>query len=171
MKREWPEWAKWVKVAIEIALIAGVVWLVVFSLQWMGLADGCVSESWVMCKPGDYINVRNRASTRSEIIGRLDSGDSFRTDWEVKDGFIHAIELPMEQTEGWVSLRYVVFDAPEWKGAEAREICADGRVAVRKWIDGDRVCWLKPGATVQVFYESREWSYTNRGYIRTEYLK
>ena len=86
-------------------------------------------------------------------------------------GMLHAVDMSLEYTEGWVSLRYIVFDEPEWKAAEEKEICADGRVACRKWIDGDRIGWLKPGAKVQVFYESREWCYTNRGYVRTEYLK
>lgn len=172
MKREW---LKWLKLAAELIVIAAVVWVIVFFLQGMGLADGSRSKLWVMCKPGDYVNVRAKPSTKAESIGYLQSGDWFYSDLETGNGWIHAVDMSLEETEGWVYVGYVVVEEPVWMGGEEATISADGRVACRRWCDGPRIegrgGWVKPGATVQVFYRTGQWSLTNRGYIKTEYLK
>ena len=159
----------------EIIAIAAVIWLVVYFLQGVGIADGVKGPCWVMCSPTGTVNVRYKPSTGSEVIGRFDACDRLTTDWETQGEFLHVVDLSLEYTEGWISTRYLVFDEPQWMGAAEATVEADGRVAIRQYIDGPRVTgrsgWAKPGSTLQVFYWSREWCYTNRGYVRTEYLE
>jgi hypothetical protein len=167
---------KWIRLALEIAAIVAVVWLLVWFLQGMGIAeDGYESDAWVICKPGDLVNVRACPSNKSTSIGLFECGYVFRTDWEVKNGWIHAINLSLEETEGWIYSGYVSAWEPEWKAGEKMTISAEGRVACRRWCDGPRIDgragWIKPGATVQVFYYTNDWCVTNRGYIRTEFLE
>ena len=42
-------------------------------------ADGQLTTCWVMCRPGDYVNVRVSASRKSRQAGYLECGDSFLT--------------------------------------------------------------------------------------------
>jgi len=171
MKREW---MKWLKLAAELLIIAAVVWVVVFFLQGMGIADGAYeSEAWVICQPGKYVNVRRNPGKQAEVIGWFNAGDSFRTDWEIRDGWVHAY-VSLEETEGWIYVGYVTAYEPEWREGTEAEIEADGRVACREYCGGPRISgrggWVKPGDTVQVWYWTPEWAVTNRGYIQADYL-
>ena len=122
---------------------------------------------WVVCQPDSSVNIRSKASGRSEQVGYALPGDDFQTDGEKKNGFLH-IFAPIEAMEGWISLGYVVWEEPE-KVYEVREIEASGRVAARRTIDGKRRRWLKPGDTVTVYYIA-EWCVTSAGFVRWEYL-
>jgi hypothetical protein len=161
--------------ALEIAAIVAVVWLVIYFCQGLGIADGVKGNCWVMCSTTGSVNVRQRATTNSPVIGWYEAGDRLTTDWEVRGEWLHVVDLSLEYTEGWISSRYMVFDEPQWMGAEDARVEADGRVAIRQYIDGPRVTgkagWAKPDSVLQVFWWSREWSYTNRGFIRSEYLE
>ena len=172
MKREW---LKWLKLAGELLIIAAVVWLIVFFLKGMGLADGAYeSDAWVICQPGEYVNVRRNPGKQAEVIGWFNAGDSFRTDWEIRDGWLHAY-VSLEESEGWIYVGYVSAWEPEWKGGESAKVTASGRVACRKYCEGPRISgrggWVQPGQEVQIWYRTPEWCVTNRGYIRTEYLE
>lgn len=171
MKDAW----EWIRLALEILAIVAVVWLLVWAVQGLGIAeDGYESDAWIICKPGDLVNVRACPSNKSTSIGLYECGYVFRTDWETKNGWIHAINLSLEETEGWIYAGYVSAWEPEWKAGETAVIESDGRVACRRWCDGPRIDgragWVQPGTQIQVFYQTPEWCVTNRGYIRTEYL-
>ena len=122
---------------------------------------------WVICQPDSVVNIRSRASSRSDAVGYAMPCDSFETDGVRRKGFLH-IYAPIEAMEGWVSLGYVVYDEPV-PVYEEREIDASGRVAARRTIDGKRRCWLKPGETVRVYYVA-EWCVTSAGFVRREFI-
>ena len=171
---KWQEFRKWLVVFLELIAIGFVVWVVVFFLQGLGIAEGCKGRCWAMCSPSGYVNIREKPSTGSSVIGWLDSGDAMTTDWETKGEWLHIVDAPLERDEGWVSSRYLVYDEPVFTAGAEAIVVADGRVAIRQYIDGPRVTgkagWAKPGETLQVFWWSREWSLTNRGYIQSQYL-
>jgi hypothetical protein len=172
-KKKTPEWVKWMILAAEIIAIVAVIWLIIEGLQVMGLAEDYRGDAWVICKPGDFVNVRSAPKKDAEVIGRFDCGDAFQTDWEAKNGFIHVF-VSLEETEGWIFAGYVSAWEPEWREGETAEIVSDGRVACRRWCDGPRIDgragWVQPGTQVQIFYWTPEWAVTNRGYIKSEYL-
>lgn len=169
------ELRKWVIVLIELAIIVAFAVAVVIIVQDIGFADECKGPCWVLCSPTSSVNVREHPRTTSEVIGWYDAGDQLTTDWEIQNGFLHVVDLSLERTEGWVSIRYLVFDPPQWMEAAEVTVIADGRVAIRRWIDGPRCSgksgWAKPDSTLQVFWWSKEWCYTNRGYVQTKYLE
>ena len=172
MRKQWPEWMKWAKLAGEILLIAAVVWLVVYFLKGLGIADGCVSESWVLCRPGSQVNVRRTPDKRGEPVGYLEAGDWFRTNGESKNGYIRCYDIG-EYGEGWIYCGYVVTEEPE--EVFQKYMCvANKRVACRKWIGGpqnDKFAWLANGNDVDVFYIADGWACTSRGYIVAEWLE
>ena len=136
-----------------------------------GMADETLMEAWVICQPGSYVNVRTKPSSRSECMGRFESGDRVYLDGIVQNGFAHCVRLALEDTEGWIHLGYLVADKPELKNGAWYRIRSNGRVAVRRSIDGDRTAWLKNGSELQVLWMSDEWSLTTRGFVKTEYLE
>lgn len=127
-------------------------------------------DVYVICQPGSYVNIRTKPNSKSDSIGRYETGDRVHIDGTIRIGYCHCDRLALEDTEGWIHLGYVVTDEPVWEdGAEFR-IRSNGRVAARRSIEGDRTAWLKTGSSVQVFWRSDEWSLTNRGFVKTEYL-
>ena len=135
-------------------------------------ADGQLTTCWVMCRPGDYVNVRVSANRKSRQAGYLECGDSFLTDGYSRNGFIRVYSVG-EGSEAWIYSGYVVTEKP--KAVFENYCCVSrGRVAVRRWISGPKVAntpWIVNGSTVTVFYEADGWAVTSRGFIRSEYLE
>ena len=136
------------------------------------MAGTCLAdECWVLCQPDSYVNVRESASRKSSVIGMYTCGDKLYTDGETKNGFIHCVNLALELTEGWVHSGYIVYDEPYYPGFQDATISSKGRVACRRTINGDRRCWAKNGTEIKVYMMSYEWSVTNKGFIKTEYIE
>ena len=125
---------------------------------------------WILCQPSDYVNVRATPSTKAEQVGFLDPCDEITIDVNAKNGFFPIVYPPFER-EGYVSARYVSTEKPEWKNGELYAVCANVRVAARRWMDGPCIDWIVNGSKVQVFYYTPTWCVTNRGFIKTEYLE
>ena len=152
-------------ILLAAVVVAGILWVITGE----GRAD--TATAWVICQPGDYINVRERASTKSGAIGRLDPGDEIHITGNTGNGFAEIADMPLETGSGaWVYAGYIVLDEPELYMDEM-EVIGTARVAARRNCCGDIRCWLEPGTVVQVFWKSEEWCVTNRGFIRTEYLE
>jgi len=136
-------------------------------------AEDCLSTAYVMCKPGEghYVNVRATPSTNGAEIGRLESGDWFRTDGESRNGWIRCYGVG--ECAGWIYSGFVVTEEP--RTIMENYVCtSNGRVACRRWIGGPQVDgakWIKNGSTVTVFYIADDWACTSRGYIRAEFLE
>ena len=83
-----------------------VIFAVVFNACTESFQDNGMVTVWVMCKPGDYINVRQTPSTKAMVVGRLDPCDSFQTDGVSSNGFIRCYGIG-EYGEGWIYSGYV----------------------------------------------------------------
>lgn len=129
------------------------------------LADDNV---WALCD--SYVNIRAKPSKNGQIIGYLDCGEGLETDYIVKYGWLHVINISCEMDEGWVKAEYMVDSNPEFVDTDCI-VASNGRVALRKTVDGNRKAWVKNGETLHVLWSSSEWSLTNRGYIKTEFLE
>ena len=144
--------------------IVAVIWAIIALFGAVAYADGY----FILCKPGSVVNARYYPSTRSEVVGRYDCGDYVETDGIRKAGFVHIVGCSLEVSEAWISERYLVEDEPTIY--EIRVIIiGGGRVAARRWIDGERIRWLRPGREVTVYAWSNEWAITNKGYVRSEF--
>ena len=151
----------------EIAMIAIIIAAIVFFMQTSGLAETEYTEAFVICTPGDVVNVRPGPSRKGEEVGRLEAGERIWLTGKKRNGYLQCETVGIS---GWIHSGYVVYDEPERMNAEAT-IVSRGRLAARKNVGGKRTRWLKPGATVKVWYVSEEWCVTNCGYIRTEFLE
>lgn len=132
-------------------------------------AEGQTVRAWILCQPKDYVNARTAPSTKSESIGILETGYEFEIDGKTKNGFAHAI-VSLESESAWIHAGYIVFDEPKDLKGALRHIRSDGRVAARKRIGGERRCWVNDGDVVKVYYQSAEWSVTDKGFIKTEFI-
>lgn len=169
---------RWMKTIAEVLAIAFLVWCSVFLATshadawepntWD--AEGSVTDAYIICQPGDYINVREKPGMKAEVIAMFDPGDRFWTDGKTRNGFLHVVNMAAEIVEGWVSERYVVYDKPEEINRRA-VVNSQYKLAARKYIGGKVRKWLKKGDAVTVFWYSEEWCVTNIGFVKTEYLE
>ena len=149
-------------------LMAVLLWAAAGKL--LAVAEAGTDEVWVVCQPGDWVHARRGPSTRAESLGRLECGDRIRTDWKKKNGFLHVLQLGLEESEGWVYAGYIVEAEPIPMGT-AGVIRANGRVACRRCVDGPRRCWAEDGSLVSIYFRAGEWTVTSKGFIRSEYVE
>jgi len=146
-----------------ISLIAiGTLWF----LMEVGLAEDC----WVMCDPESYVCIREQPRKSSEGFGGATCGSLMETDGKQKNNYIHVIDVPAEETEGWISTQYIVYDEPVRMNQKAL-VVSNGKLAARKGINGKVKTWLQPMTEVTILIYSNEWCITNYGYVMTEFLE
>ena len=141
----------------------GVFLLLFFLLLW---TNSKAETKYVLVQ--SELNVRSRASLGSEVRGRLYNGDEVKVTRTYR-GWSFLEDLPSEEGFGWVSSGYLV-DHPVEEVCKQGVIAANGRVALRKTVSGDRKAWAYPGDVLTVYGKSDIWSVTDRGYIKTEFL-
>ena len=146
-------------------LMSCILCIAILLISTVSVAD----TVWVLCQPDSYVNIRAVASGRSKIEGYALCGDSLETDGKTQRGFLH-IYAPIEACDGWVSLGYIVWNEPHAVNAQYY-ICSPYRVAIRKTIGGERRKWAYALDELQVYWMSTEWSVTNKGFVKTEYLE
>ena len=160
------------KIVGLISLIAIIVVITIALTVSFCKGEDALVMCWVMCKPGNYVNVRRVPSKTGMEVGYLDAGDWFMTDAVSADGFLRCYDIG-EYGEGWVYCGYVVTEEPE-AAMDTYVCCAPKRVACRRWMNGPQVSgspWLTNLSTVYVYYIADGWACTNQGYIQAEYLE
>lgn len=116
------------------------------------------------------LNVRAKPSLGSAIYGRLFTGDSVNVTRTYRD-WCYLEGIPSEEGHGWISSKYIIDDPVTQMCETLAVIQANGRVAIRDSVNGKRISWANPGDVVYVYGTSESWTVTDRGYIKTEYLK
>jgi hypothetical protein len=122
-----------------------------------------------MCQPDSYVNIRSKPNGKSQIEGYALCGYDLETDGKMKNGFLH-VYTSVEAGEGWIANGYVVWDEP----TEVNEwyyICSPWRVAIRRTIGGKMRKWGYNLDSLKVYWISDEWSVTNEGFVKTEFLE
>lgn len=159
---------------VAFAVIAAVAFDAVGTLLQLMASEAEAEEPegrqcWVLCKPdeGSVVNIRRKPG--GEVFGGATCGADMLTDEKMRNGYLHVYDLAAEESEGWISARYIVFDEPE-EVQQLMTIRAEGRVACRKWIGGKITGWAYDGENVFVYAMSYEWAVTDLGYIRSEFL-
>ena len=150
-------------------LLKGITTILIF-LQITAILAGCSAEQvFVLCQPDSWVNVRISPGKRGEVIGRFDLGDELETDGKMRHGYLHLINLSLEETEGWIHAGFVT-DTPVKIYQVKSEIVSKGRVACRRSVNGTRRKWLKDGTKITVYPFSEEWAITNVGFVKAEYI-
>lgn len=159
---------KYQKPVIEIVFATIIILLLIFFCRSAGIAEKSdYTEAYILCV--DYVNVRPFPNRKGEPVGRLESGDRVWLDGKKRNGFLHIVDTGME-SDGWVYKGFVVYDEPE-RIYQTAVIVSRGRLAARKYVNGRRTRWLKPKATLRVYYWSDDWCVTNCGYVQSRYLE
>ena len=168
---------KWIKTGLEIAVIVLAIIAIVIACRSLGISEAFADwededyeVAYAICAKDDHVNIRMFPNKKQDPIGFLDPGDEVWLDGRKKNGFVHCVGLGIEGGEGWVYAGYLVGDKPVAMNRSAT-IVSKGRLAARKCVDGKRTRWLKPLASVKVYFWSDEWCVTNCGYVRSEYLE
>ena len=159
----------WALVIFEGMLVFAILGVMLFFMIETGMAETITEQVWVLCEPESYVTLRSGPGKSRASFGGAPCGAEFWTDGKTKNGYLHVMEIPAEETEGWIISRNIVYDRPhEVNGV--MEIRAEGRVACRKWIEGKIIGWAHDGDQLTVYWMSASWAVTNRGYIRSEFL-
>lgn len=150
--------------ALTIILLLAALWI---EYAKAGEANG---QAWVICDPESYVNIRIGPGKKRAEVECAFCGDHLFTDSVEKNGYLHVVDMNAEDQEGWINLRYVVFDEPREVMTRLR-IVSNARVACRKGVDGKIVRWVKNGDSVYVYWMSDTWAVTNRGYIQSRFIE
>lgn len=144
--------------------------LAVLMLAFSLICSSVAEEYYVLCKPGELVNVREYPSKRSEIVGVKFFGGKVETDGKERNGYLHIVNIDtMEVTSGWIYKGLLVEDEPKQITARSESIC-EGRVACRVYMNGKVRKWLDAESSVTVYAVSEQWCYTDCGYVKTECL-
>lgn len=147
----------------EIMLYFGMflVLVLLFNRAWG-------EEGWIMCQPDSFVNIRESPGKGGRVVGYLELGDAIQTGGH-RNGYTHVTGISNESGEGWVASGYIVTDAPQVETVAAK-VDADGRVACRRAIGGNRRKWLHAGDALTLYASSAEWSITSEGFVKTQYI-
>ena len=125
-------------------------------------------DGWIMCQPDSFVNIRETPGKGGRVIGHLQLGDAVQTGSR-KKGYTHIEGSYTETGDGWVASGYIVDNEPQIETVKAW-VDAEGRVACRRSIGGDKRKWLKNGQELILYASSASWSVTSEGFVRTEYI-
>lgn len=153
-------WQKMTLITLSIVLI--------FVITTIAIGE-TYEEGWIMCQLDSYVNIRAFPKTNSEQTGYLLAGDRIFLDGQVKNGFAHCVGLSTEAGEGWVYKGFISPSKPVEDGREYH-VKANGRVAARRSISGDRRCWLHDNDILTVYLKSEDWCLTSQGFIKAEFI-
>ena len=137
----------------------------------IALPAGAMGETLTcIVADGQYVNVRNRASSSAATWGVLHTGDVIEAEpQEITNGFF---KTTFRDRVAYVSVRY--FEIP----VDAHYLVeANGRVRIRKTPMGDAAGFIKPGERVYITawryaHDGSRWGKCTGGqYISADYLK
>lgn len=157
-------------VCIKLILILAIMILCFAFLHDIGLAESDTTDVWVLCTSDSFVCVREAPRKSSFAFGGATCCTRLQTDGKIKNNFIHVVEVPAEESEGWISTQYIVYSEPIRIDQQAT-VVSNGRLAARKGIGGKVQYWINPMDTLTVFWWTPEWCLTNKGYVQTEFLE
>lgn len=163
---------KWIRTLIQLILLVIAIMAIIYSLDWLGsnVRAEELTTGYVICQPDDFVNIRKSPGKKGEVVGMFGAGEEVSLDGKAKAGFLHIVNTGLETDDGWVHKGYIVYDKPEYVN-ESATIVSKGRLAARKNVNGKRTRWLKPLASLKVYYWSEEWCVTNCGYVQSKYIE
>ena len=118
----------------------------------MSVSRALAEQLTCIVREGQYVNVRNQASSRAAAWGMMHTGDVIDIDpAEIRNGFF---KISYKNHEAYVSVKYFEMDA-----GEDYIVQANGRVRMRKTPGGAANGFIQPGSRVHVL----AWRYGEDG--------
>lgn len=143
--------------------------LLAILLAVLFISTAAVAENYtvyVLCQPDSFVYVRQFPKRGAQEAGYAELGDELTTDGTKRNGFLWVCGF---EGGGWIYSGFVT-ECPVTVTRIETEVESRGRVACRRYINGTRRKWLKNGQKVAVFAFADDWSITNQGFIKTQYL-
>lgn len=158
----------WIRLLLLIAVVVAVAWIA----HALGEEEPDYQMLYVICKPKSHVNAREFPKKGARTAGRLECGDEVLTLGERRGRYLKIYGPSFESADVWIHAGYLVEDKPEIyeKGVEGT-IIGKGRVALRRYVRGQRRAWIRPGKKVKVYVVTDEWVLTNHGYIKREFVE
>jgi hypothetical protein len=130
------------------------------------IGSAAAETVYVLCQPDSFVYVRQFPKRGAAEAGYAELGDALETDGVKRNGFLLVYGF---EGDAWIHTGFVT-DSPVTVETVEGWVECGGRVACRRSIKGTRRKWLTDGAEVVIYAYSDEWSITNRGFIKTQYL-
>ena len=153
-----------VKFVAILLIIVGTMLL----LQDIGLAEE--QSVWILCDPDSFVCMREAPKKTAFATGGITCGSQLTADGKRKNSYIHVVDVPAEDDNGWISEQYIVYDEPK-PLYQSATVVSNGKLAARKGVNGKVKKWLKPMDQLTVYWWSDEWCLTNLGYVQSMYLE
>lgn len=127
-------------------------------------------DVWIFCNEGSEVSIRSEPGKNAHVICEAYVGDHFYADGRKRNGWIRIHGLNTEADFGWIYSGHASYTKPI-EIDDYHYVRTEGRkVKVRKCIDGKRIDWVYDDDYIRVYYASRDWCITSRGYIMTEFI-
>ena len=154
-----------IRLAILVALLAAIIIPILSVFNYAKAED-----IWLLCHPDSFVCLRDEPRKTANDFGGATCGTKLETDGKTRNGYMHVSGLAAEAESGWVSTKYVVHSEP-YAVNEDMVVHADGRVAIRKCVNGKITGWLNDGDFIHVLWACDEWAITTRGYVMMRFLR
>ena len=157
------------RIVLFLLIISAIVCILAV-FQDVGLAESDTEDVWVLCTYESFVNIRENPRKSSFAFGGVTCGTRLKTDGEEKGDYLHVVDVPAEESEGWISKQFIVHSEPV-RMTQPATVVSNGRLAARKGIGGKVQYWMNPMDTLTIFWWTDEWCLTNKGYVQTEFLE
>lgn len=140
---------------------------IIIALAVLLVSTAAVADTvFVLCQPNSYVNLRQHPRKGAELAGYAELGDELETDGVKRNGFLHVLGL---DADAWINAGFVT-EYPVTVETVFAQVESNGRVACRRAINGTRRKWLVNGTELTIYAYADDWTITNKGFIKTQYL-
>ena len=149
--------------------VAALVSALLFALPLLKLAMAEEAQPTPMYVTGvkSWLNGRAKPDTDSGVEARFTLGTEVDV-YEVSGQWARV--AGGETGYVWCSVDYLSSSPPD-SDPQTYIVSSNGRVRLRETPDGNLVCWLEDGDTVQVQCWFEGWAYIGDGYVEGKYLE
>ena len=126
---------------------------------------------YVICNPDSFVWAREYPKFGANEIAYLQAGDEIQTDGRKDGGWLHVISDLTEPGEGWIYAGYISYSEPEVFQSGVQAQTTRGKVRARRYAGGKIRKTLKKGVTVTAYVVADDWTVTDAGFIKTEFLE
>ena len=129
------------------------------------------TTAYVICNPESFVWMREFPKFGSREVAYLQAGDEILTDGRKDGEWLHVYRDLTEPGEGWIYAGYVTYSEPVVYQSGIDATTLRGKVRARRYVNGKIRKTLKKGVTVTAYVVSDDWTVTDAGFIKTEFLE
>ena len=162
------DWMLWLKLAGELAIIGAVIWLVIFFLQGVGIAEEAEERAYnPLYVTADMLNGREQPTKKAQIGGMYYFGDELRPTGRISRDREWVEIYGGEAGTVWVKACYV----SERFSAFTVTNENNGKVKIRSKMGAGKVKgYVKNGKSIEIDRVVLGWGHCSKGWVDLEYF-